>query len=138
MWPTISFDVNSSLVKWALGDLCPLIKPTSIHMRPLNTGWLAPVPLSIFAATQHSLCRQAPTHATLHLQINVADVESWVVRAVSSGLIDARMDQQSHSLSILRTVQREFNAGQWKELQKKLHSWRDSVASMSNTLERKA
>lgn len=73
-----------------------------------------------------------------HLQINVADVEGWVVRAVSSGLIDARMDQQSHSLSILRTVQREFSAGQWKELQKKLHAWRDSVASMSNTLERKA
>lgn len=33
--PTISFDANSSLVKRALGDLCPLIKQTSIRMRLL-------------------------------------------------------------------------------------------------------
>ncbi len=67
----------------------------------------------------------------------MSEVESWVVRAISLGLIDARMDQLAAELTVLRSVQREFNASQWTTLQAKLHAWRDMAKDMTSTLERR-
>lgn len=67
-------------------------------------------------------------------QVPVTELESWVVRAISAGLIDARMDQQARSLTVLRSLQRDVNVTQWTELQRKLHAWRDAVGTSTATL----
>lgn len=78
-----------------------------------------------------------PCVRALPVQVAPSDVEGWVVRSISIGLMDARMDQQTKSLSILRTVQREFSTSQWKDLQRKLQAWRENVSAMSVTLDRR-
>jgi len=61
------------------------------------------------------------------LQIPVGEVEPWVVRAVTRGLLDARVDQAAGTLVVTHAVTREFGAAQWTGLQSKLRAWRDNV-----------
>ena len=65
----------------------------------------------------------------------IADVESWVVRAISRGLVDARMDQTAATVTVTRTVQRDFGSTQWTGLQSKLRAWRDNVGSLLSSME---
>jgi len=66
--------------------------------------------------------------------VPATELEPWVVRAISAGLIDARMDQSARSLTVLRSLQRDVSATQWKDLQRKLHAWRDAVGMATSTL----
>jgi len=62
-------------------------------------------------------------------------VESWVVRAITRGLLDARVDQAAGSITVTRCVAREFGAPQWVSLEGKLRAWRDNVASLLSAVE---
>jgi translation initiation factor 3 subunit M len=62
-------------------------------------------------------------------------VESWVVLAIGRGLLDARMDQGARTITVTRTLQREFGPAQWAALQTKLRQWTDNVASLLTTIE---
>jgi len=64
------------------------------------------------------------------LQVPAAEVEAWVVQAIAEGLIDARMDQTTATVTVTRAMQREFGQPQWVQLQGKLRAWRDNVASL--------
>ena len=68
-------------------------------------------------------------------QVPVSEVEPWVVRAISRGLVDARMDQTAATVTVTRTIQRDFGSTQWTGLQAKLRAWRDNVGSLLASME---
>ncbi len=58
----------------------------------------------------------------------MSEVEAWVVKGITSGLIDARMDQASQAIVVARSTERVFDAAAWKNLQQTLSQWRGAVA----------
>ena len=79
-----------------------------------------------------------PSASLISLQVPEAEVESWVVRAIARGLLDARMDQMARTVSVTRSLQRAFGSAQWSSLQAKLRAWRENVSSLLTTVESKA
>ena len=81
-----------------------------------------------------SLCSLAAEHEEIPygaiastLNVNAEDVEKWVIAAVSSGLISAKMDQLQRVVMVERCVVRSFGMEQWQALQVKLNTWKKSV-----------
>lgn len=62
------------------------------------------------------------------------DVESWVIAAVNSGLLQAKMDQLQEMVMIERCVVRKFDLVQWKNVQSKLLSYKEQVGTVLNAL----
>jgi len=90
--------------------------------------------LSSLAAEHSEAVPYAAIAATL--DIDVADVEGWIIKATMAGLIEARMDQVKAEVTISRFSQREFTDAHWRALQARLHAWTGNVAAMLSTLER--
>jgi hypothetical protein len=62
------------------------------------------------------------------LQLSSEDeVESWVIAAVSSGLLAAKMDQLQRKVLVERSVVRKFDMQQWKALQAELTLWKNNI-----------
>ena len=84
-----------------------------------------------------SLCSLAAEHeeipyATVAQTLQLAEdddtlVESWVIAAVSSGLLAAKMDQLQRKVMVERSVVRRFDMEQWKALQTRLNAWKKNV-----------
>lgn len=75
-----------------------------------------------------SLCSLATEHEEIPydaiaqtLQVEQSEVENWVISAVSSGLLSAKMDQLHHVVMVERCVVRRFGIEQWKILQERLN-----------------
>jgi translation initiation factor 3 subunit M len=106
------------LSKYGLEDDC-----CTRHMRILSlcslTAEMEEVPYEMVAQT---------------LDVIPTEVESWVIQAVSSGLISAKMDQMHKRIMVERSVVRNFDLKQWKALQTQLQSWRDHVQSIIDAL----
>jgi len=84
-----------------------------------------------------SLCSLAAEHeeipyevAAETLQTPPGDVEKWVIAAVSSGLLSAKMDQLQEKVMVERSVVRKFDMDQWKALQSRLHLWKQNVGGI--------
>jgi translation initiation factor 3 subunit M len=84
-----------------------------------------------------SLCSLAAEHeeipyqvVTDTLQTNPSDIEKWVIAAVSSGLLSAKMDQLQDKVIVERCVVRKFDMEQWKALQSRLHLWKQNVGGI--------
>ena len=58
------------------------------------------------------------------------EVESWVIAAVSSGLLSAKMDQLQQKVMVERCVVRKFDMAQWKILQSRLKTWKQNVGGV--------
>ena len=58
------------------------------------------------------------------------EVESWVIAAVSSGLLSAKMDQLQQKVMVERCVVRRFDVEQWKLLQMRLRAWKQNVGGV--------
>ncbi len=69
------------------------------------------------------------------LQCPASEVESWVVRAITSGLIDARIDQPAQQVVVGRSTQRVFDAAAWKGLQATLSQWKGAVSQLLRSTE---
>ena len=54
-------------------------------------------------------------------------VESWVIAAVSSGLLAAKMDQLQQKVLVERSIVRKFDMEQWRVLQSELTLWKNNV-----------
>lgn len=89
-----------------------------------------------------SLCSLASEHEeipyqviseTLHLQA-IAEVESWVIAAVNSGLLQAKMDQLTQKVMVERCAVRKFDMDQWRSLQVRLTSWKANVGGILSAL----
>mmetsp|Transcript_21099 Transcript_21099/g.48708 ORF Transcript_21099/g.48708 Transcript_21099/m.48708 type:complete len:250 (-) Transcript_21099:380-1129(-) len=82
-----------------------------------------------------SMCSLAAEHEEIPytsiaqtLQLPSEDeVESWVIAAVSSGLLAAKMDQLQHKVMVERSVVRRFDLDQWKVLQSQLNLWKQNL-----------
>mmetsp|Transcript_44365 Transcript_44365/g.106898 ORF Transcript_44365/g.106898 Transcript_44365/m.106898 type:complete len:400 (-) Transcript_44365:100-1299(-) len=102
---------------------------------------LAQWELSPAECTRHirilSLCSLAAEHEEIPysivantLQTESSDVEKWVIAAVSSGLLSAKMDQLQEQVIVERCVVRKFEMEQWKGLQSRLHLWKKNVGGI--------
>ena len=55
---------------------------------------------------------------------------------ISSGLIEARMDQKAKTVTVFRAAQRNFgSAAQWTVLKEKLDKWAGNVSEMLRVIE---
>lgn len=102
---------DSVLASWGLsGEDCVR------HMRILSLCSLAAeheeIPYSLVAET---------------LQATPGEVEKWVIAAVSSGLLSAKMDQLEQKVMVERSVVRQFDMKQWKALQERVNLWKKNV-----------
>ena len=81
------------------------------------------------------------------LKVTIADVEQWVVDAMTRGLIDARLDQQREVIIVHASTQRtrsveQFAAAngegqaQWVALKVRLDAWKSEMGDVLDTLER--
>jgi len=84
-----------------------------------------------------SLCSLAAEHeeipysvVTETLQTDAGEVEKWVIAAVGSGLLSAKMDQLNKKVMVERSVVRKFDMQQWKALQSRLHLWKQNVGGI--------
>lgn len=84
-----------------------------------------------------SLCSLAAEHEEIPYQIvadtlqtDAAEVEKWVIAAVSSGLLSAKMDQLQQQVIVERCVVRKFDMEQWKILQSRLRVWKQNVGGI--------
>lgn len=62
------------------------------------------------------------------------DVESWVIAAVASGLLEAKMDQLRKTVVVQRSVVRTFGPEQWRAVRARLDAWRRSVQAVLDGL----
>lgn len=85
-----------------------------------------------------SLCSLAAEHEEIPyadiaetLKLTEEDqVESWVIAAVNSGLLQAKMDQLARKVMVERCVVRRFDIEQWKNLQSRLSAWKENVGGI--------
>jgi translation initiation factor 3 subunit M len=64
------------------------------------------------------------------MDVPPTDVEKWVITAVSSGLLSAKMDQMEQKVLVERCVVRKCDIEQWRALQARLHLWRDNIGEV--------
>ncbi|KAH7481675.1 hypothetical protein PRIC1_008108 [Phytophthora ramorum] len=64
------------------------------------------------------------------LDVDEEDVEKWVVRAITAGLVNAKIDQLARTVTISRSLQRRFGAEQWKEMDAKLQLYKKNVGGL--------
>lgn len=107
---------------------------------------LKPWGLSPDSCTRHmrilSLCSLSAEHEEIPysvitktlLLLNDDEVESWVIAAVSSGLLSAKMDQLQQKVMVERCVMRRFDMDQWKILQARLRVWKQNVGGVISGL----
>ena len=59
-----------------------------------------------------------------------SEVEEWVIKGITSGLLDARLDDGQRQVYVFKTVQRVFGADGWEALVGKLKTWRSNVKGL--------
>mmetsp|Transcript_27221 Transcript_27221/g.57806 ORF Transcript_27221/g.57806 Transcript_27221/m.57806 type:complete len:451 (-) Transcript_27221:176-1528(-) len=70
------------------------------------------------------------------LNVSEDDVERWVIRAVSSGLMEAKMDQLRRVVLVERCAVRRFGTAEWTALKKRLDKWKANVKGVLDALEK--
>jgi len=64
------------------------------------------------------------------LQIPEDLVEEWVIRAISSGLVDAKVNQLKSSVAIYRSTQRMFTREEWQPLSERINIWKENISDL--------
>lgn len=64
------------------------------------------------------------------LKVPQEEVEFWIVRGISSKLLDAKMDQMCQVVVISRCTERVFGPTQWRELYSKLAVWKENIGNV--------
>jgi len=70
------------------------------------------------------------------LSVKEDEVERWVIAAVSSGLMEAKMDQLSKVVIVERSAVRQFGTKEWSALQARLNKWKTNVKGVLDALEK--
>lgn len=68
------------------------------------------------------------------LNINEEEVEQWVITGVSSGLMEAKMDQLRKVVLVERCVVRQFGTNEWAALKVRLDTWKTNVKGVLDAL----
>mmetsp|Transcript_2430 Transcript_2430/g.2656 ORF Transcript_2430/g.2656 Transcript_2430/m.2656 type:complete len:159 (-) Transcript_2430:77-553(-) len=61
------------------------------------------------------------------IQESPSSVEPWVVRAISEGVIDGRIDQLNRKVLVKSAFLRKFEKEEWNFLDSKLSQWIDNL-----------
>jgi len=69
------------------------------------------------------------------LHVEASEVETWVMQAIGSGLITAKMDQVQELVMVSMCAERDFGQKQWERLHTNLVDWRDSIRSLLTVLQ---
>ncbi|EFA81648.1 proteasome component region PCI domain-containing protein [Heterostelium album PN500] len=69
------------------------------------------------------------------LQIDEDKVEMWVIDAIASDLIDAKLDQLNRVVHVNSSTQRVFNKAQWTQLGLRIDAWRSSVKNLLQVID---
>jgi len=69
------------------------------------------------------------------LQIPEDQVEPQVIKAISEGLIEAKMDQLKNTVRVTRSLQRVFTRAEWKYLSENLTAWKKNIQILLQTLQ---
>ncbi|KAF7013238.1 unnamed protein product [Triticum aestivum] len=72
---------------------------------------------------------------TKALEINDDEVEYWIVKAISSKILDCKVDQLNQLVIVSRHTARVFGMPQWQSLRSKLGVWRGNIANAINTIQ---
>jgi translation initiation factor 3 subunit M len=70
------------------------------------------------------------------LNIPEEEVEHWVIRAVSSGLMEAKMDQLRKVVLVERCAARQFGMKEWTALKIRLDTWKSNVRGVLDALKK--
>lgn len=70
------------------------------------------------------------------LNVSEDEVERWVIRAVSSGLIDAKMDQLRRVVLVERCAVRKFGIKEWTAMKVRLDKWKSNVKGVLDALQK--
>jgi translation initiation factor 3 subunit M len=70
------------------------------------------------------------------LNVSEDEVERWVIRAVSSGLIDAKMDQLRRVVLVERCAVRQFGIKEWTAMKVRLDKWKSNVKGVLDALQK--
>lgn len=69
------------------------------------------------------------------LRVDVSEVEFWVMQAIGSGLINAKMDQAREVVAVSMCAERDFGQKQWNRLHSSLVDWRDCIRSLLDVVQ---
>lgn len=72
---------------------------------------------------------------TKALGINDDEVEYWIVKAISSKILDCKVDQLNQFVIVSRHTERIFGIPQWQSLRSKLLVWRGNIANAISTIQ---
>lgn len=91
---------------------------------------LAKIRLLTLATMAHGRSEIALSEVASALEENEENVERWVVRAISEGVIDGRIDQLNHKVLVKSSFQRKFEKEEWGFLDNKLSQWIDNLENV--------
>lgn len=91
---------------------------------------LAKVRLLSLATIAHGRSEIPLTEVAKSLEEEVEGVEKWVVRAISEGVIDGRIDQLNQKVLVKTAFQRKFEKEEWSFLDSKLTQWIDNLENV--------
>mmetsp|Transcript_11223 Transcript_11223/g.12868 ORF Transcript_11223/g.12868 Transcript_11223/m.12868 type:complete len:429 (+) Transcript_11223:102-1388(+) len=92
--------------------------------------------MRFLALAHHASNNDNASYATVAsvLEVDVSEVEKWIVKGIEKQLLDAKLDQLNETIVINRGSQSLFTENQWMELDAKLKSWTTSVHSVLATV----
>ncbi|KAK0190630.1 hypothetical protein F5146DRAFT_1102954 [Armillaria mellea] len=64
------------------------------------------------------------------LQVDVSEVEKWVIDVIRAGLLSGKLSQTTQSLHIMRSTARTFEREQWEVLEKRILAWKAGLAGV--------
>mmetsp|Transcript_67261 Transcript_67261/g.187700 ORF Transcript_67261/g.187700 Transcript_67261/m.187700 type:complete len:426 (-) Transcript_67261:28-1305(-) len=91
---------------------------------------LAKIRLLTLATMAHGRPEILLSEVAQVLEEDEDNVEPWVVRAISEGVIDGRIDQLNHKVLVKSSFQRKFGNEEWAFLDSKLTQWIDNLENV--------
>lgn len=91
---------------------------------------MSKIRLLTLATLSHGKSEIALSEVAKALEESEDNVEHWVVRAISEGVIDGRIDQLNHKVLVKSSFQRKFEKEEWAFLDTKLTRWIDNLESV--------
>eukprot|EP00933_Yihiella_yeosuensis_P082858 TRINITY_DN96860_c0_g1_i1.p1 TRINITY_DN96860_c0_g1~~TRINITY_DN96860_c0_g1_i1.p1 ORF type:complete len:433 (-),score=133.39 TRINITY_DN96860_c0_g1_i1:257-1495(-) len=88
---------------------------------------LSKIRLLTLATMSHGKSEMSLDEIAKALEESPDNVEPWVVRSISEGVIDGRIDQLNRKVLVKSSFQRKFENEQWDFLDSKLTQWIDNL-----------
>ncbi|KAG6742988.1 hypothetical protein POTOM_053932 [Populus tomentosa] len=121
---------NSALLK-SYGTTTGLVNPSLVHEDCIAKMRL----MSLVDLASHESGRIPYALIKDTLRIDNDEVELWVVKALTTKLIDCKMDQLNQVVLVSSCTERVFGLRQWQALRTKLGTWRGNIESVINTIQ---